>query len=211
MRKIVDFGISESSKIGRLMSGHEKLDLVNGTGDYLGIVRLGNKNLLFTRTTRSGRGKYDGQVMINEIDFDLYPDGEVVAYYNLYKTDGIIDLQRAFNNPTVIKMLDEGKSLLEILDKLKVRYERSHITKAIESDFMPGEEYHYPKDYDFAKALMPGSDYNRDDEITKERVERLIITGIDREIFEDLLETKKNAHHSFYDMACSQREKGINR
>ena len=210
MRRIVDFGISEASKIGRLSSSHDRPDHINGEGEYLGIVKLGNKNLLFTKTIRSGGSKHDGEIMINEVDFDIYFDGDVVTYFNTYKSEGIRELQKSFNSPAIVEMINSGKTIPEILDKLRVDYRLSPIAKIIETDFMQSELYIYPKDYDFEKALMPGSDYDRDDEIIKEPVERLLIAGLDREVFEDLLETKRTTH-SFYDVVSSQREKGINR
>ena len=211
MRKIVDFGISEASKIGRLSSSHDRPDHINGIGEYLGIFRLGNKNLLFTKTTRSGGGQHDGEIMINEVDFDMYFDGGIVVYFNTYKPEGVRELQRSFNSPAIVEMINSGKTIQEILEKLRVDYRISPIAKLIESDFMPSHEYIYPKDFDFKKAMMPGSDYDREDEVKKEPVERLLVAGLEREVFEDLLETKKNIHQSFYDVASSQREKGINR
>ena len=119
-RQLVDFGLSESSKPGRLNSGHDKIDLVNGTGVYLGIVRLGNKNLMFTKTTRSGGHEHDGEIKINEVDFDLYADGDVVVYYNKYKSEGIRDLEKAFNNPTIINMIDDEYTISRILEKFLI-------------------------------------------------------------------------------------------
>ena len=200
MKKIVDFGISKYSDVGKLRSAHDEMDLVNGTGEYLGIVRLGNKNLMFTRTTRSGAGLHDGEIMINEVDFDVYTDGGIAVYYNLYKSEGVKDLQRAFNSQIVTKLLDEGKSLTEILDRLHVNYNVSFVKDAIETDFHNSEEYIYPKDYDFERAIMDGDSYEGRRDVKKEKVERLIATGIGRELFEDLIRVKQHTHQSIYQL-----------
>ena len=60
MKKIVDFGISECSTQERLDPAHDKLDLVNGTGEYLGMIRFDDREIIITRTISSGRGQYNG-------------------------------------------------------------------------------------------------------------------------------------------------------
>ncbi len=206
MKRIVDFGISASSKLGRLSSGHDKLDSVNGTGEYLGIVRLGKKNLLFTKTTRSGGHANDGLVKINEVDFDLYADGDVVVYYNKYKSEGIRDLEKAFNNPAIIKMIDDEYTISGILDKLKVKCERSNVEVPIVSSFIQTIEHIYPEGYDLEEAIRKGPNYERESEVRKRPLELLIVTGLDRELFEDLINVKSNMHISFYQLANKYRE-----
>ena len=72
MRKLVDFGINESSTMERLDPGHSKMDLVNGVGEYLGMIHLGGHKVMITRTISSGRNQYNGQVMANEVEYDVY-------------------------------------------------------------------------------------------------------------------------------------------
>ena len=108
MQKIVDFGISESSNMERLNSGHEALDLVNGTGEYLGMIHFGNHEVMITRTISSGKGKYDGQIMANEVEYDTYPDGSIAIYYNKDKSDELYQLQQQLNRPIIEEKLSNG-------------------------------------------------------------------------------------------------------
>ena len=206
MKKIVDFGINESSRIGRLYSGQDKMDLVNGTGDYLGMLEIGGKNLMFTRTTRSGRNEHNGEIRINEVDYDMYPDGSMAVYYNLYRTEGIKSLERAINNPTFIRLLESGKTIKEVLMQLRVVCNDSYIDKIIEADFKPSREYIYPEGYDFEKSMVERDSYERKNEVKKVPVELLMVTGIDREYFEDLIYTKLHMHYSLYQMAHMMRK-----
>ena len=175
MRK-VEFGISDASTEERLMSGWDKIDLVNTQGEYLDIIRLGNKSFLVTKTLMSGDGQYDGRIMVNEIEKDIFADGSVVFYYNTEKSVESIALQQRLNHPEIIKELN-SKSIREILGFNESLYS-SPLQKEFESKFNGF-----------------GNIYSKDESLDY----RIVITGLDGKLFERLKESKKS-HMTMYEM-----------
>ena len=204
MQKIVDFGISESSNAERLNARHDKIDLINGTGEYLGIIQLGNKKVMITRTLTSGKNMYNGKIMANEVEYDTYQDGSIVVYYNLGKSDEIIHLQQRLNHPLITEALSENNNIKDALVKagVNVSMYTSYSEEKIVSEFKPSTRSVYPDDYDFEEAEMKGSTYLKNKDIKKIPVELIIVTGIQPELFEQLKQAKEFTHMSTYQIAA---------
>lgn len=204
MRRLVDFGINESSTTERLDSAHSKLDLVNGCGEYLGIIQIDGHKVMITRTISSGANLYNGQLMANEVEYDVYSDGSIAVYYNCEKTEDLLRLQEMLNNPIVAKELASGKSLYEVMLLFDVVMDKyvSYGIERIEKEFHPSEEYIYPDDYDFEEALRLGPNYPKDKDVKKMPVERMIVTGIPNNLFENLKQAREYTHMSTYQVAA---------
>lgn len=206
MRRLVDFGINESSTMDRLDSGHSKLDLVNGTGEYLGIIQIDGRKVMITRTISSGANLYNGQLMANEVEYDIYSDGSIAVYYSSEKTEDLLRLQEMLNNPVVAREMASGKSLYEVMILFGIAMDRSYGTERIEKEFHPSKEYIYPDDYDFEEALKLGPNYPKDKDVKKMPVEKMIVTGIPNDLFENLKQARKYTHMSTYQVAALLRK-----
>ena len=190
--KKVEFGKNTMSQVGHIIPSWNEVDLINGDGEYLGLLRAGSNNFLVTKTISSGQGKYDGKIMVNEIDYDVYCDGGIVFYYNNEKSNECLDLENIFNRPDVKKIVEKGK----IIEILNVSYYVSSLTKLFEERFIPYRD----------------DSYNIDDESIRkynniEKNEKIVVTGIPGDVFEDLKETKKKMHMSVYEMSKIIMEK----
>lgn len=201
MIKRVEFGINESSKENRLSSGWDKLDLNNGVGEFLGVVSIGNKNLMITlnESVIDFDKRYtSGKIKVNEIEYDSYQDGSIAVYYNVDKCQEALLLEEKLNSDLIKKMIESGESIYDILNLPEIKLNQN-LEKRIINEFSITPDYIYPKDYDFAKSAQLGPNYEKRREIKETKIENLIVTGISKKLFDNLKESKKN-HMSTYQM-----------
>ncbi len=202
MIKKVEFGINESKRTDRLDPGWDKIDINKGIAEYLGIVRVGNKNLMITLNTAitDFEDRYSiGKIMVSEIDYDSYQDGSIVVYYNLDKCPECYLLEEKINNEMIKKMLKSGENIYDILNIRDIKLNPS-MEKRIINEFNVVTDYIYPKDFDYSKASQLGGNYEKSKEIRETQSERLIVTGISNTLFNSLKESKNN-HMSIYQMS----------
>ena len=201
MEKLVEFGINESSTTERLNSAHEKMDLVNGTGEYLGMIQLGDHEILITKAKYLSN--QPDKIMANEIEYDTYSDASIAVYYNLKKSEELLRLQEKLNHPLINKLLSQGKNIKEALESVGI-FVHKHTTnmeERINAEFRPSERYEYPPNYDFNKAEQIGYT-SQDTNIKKVPIEHIIVTGIQPELFENLKQAKRFTQMSTYQMAA---------
>ncbi len=115
MDKIIGFGINEKAKPGKINATHDKMDLENGTGKYLGLIKIYDKHYVVT-LTESGHNK--GLIMVNEILFDSYMDGDISFYYCTHKSEESRRLEDELNNPTLLRLIKDGQSIYDMLSKI---------------------------------------------------------------------------------------------
>ena len=201
MVKKIEFGINESLKEERLNSGWDKIDSINGIGQYLGIIRIGNRNLMITLNTdySNFEKRYSvGNIKVNEIEYDTYQDGNIIVYYNIDKGHECAVLEDKFNSDTVKKMLENGASIYDILNLSNYKI-NPIFEKRILNEFKETTDYVYPNDYDYKELLNNGLNYEKNNRILERKVETLIVTGISNALFMSLKESKNN-HMSMYQM-----------
>ena len=173
MIKRVEFGFNESSKESRLNPSWDKLDLDNGVGEFLGIVNIGNKNLMITLNTSATdfNNRYNnGNIKYYEIEFDSYQDGSIVVYYNIDKCQECFLLEDKLNTETVKRMIKSGESIYSILDVNDIRMNLA-MDKKITNEFTLTTDYIYPNDYDYSKAARYGEEYKKNYEIIETKIE----------------------------------------
>ncbi len=197
MERLIDFGISEASRMDRLDPGWDKLDLENGRGEFITVLEVNNKHYLVTR----GHDKRNkGKIQVNEIAFDSYKDGSLVFYFNTHKDSVCTMMEEKLNSPQV-----EEVGLDRLLDRIG---NVSHVVKLLESEFHRDEELIYPEGYFERKgSYLEGTE--DESEIKRVPCEKMMITGLSREIFEELRRSKEHYSGSFY--ATSRRNDELER
>jgi len=194
MDKIIRFGISESSKPNNLYAVTDRLDLENGDGKYLGLIKIDNKHYVITLAIN---GNNRGYIMVNEVLFDSYMDGEMVFFYNRRKSRDCIMLEEELNNPTVLSLIKNGaKDIYSILERIP-EIKKSPLRKSFENEFYKTQKTIFPEGYDFRRMLDPSNK----DEFEKVDIESMSITGIDDELFETLRSIVNKYEMSFYTLA----------
>ena len=191
MDRIINFGINESSTPERLCAATDRPDY---EGKYLGLIKVYNKHYVVSLALN---GIDKGYIMVNEVLFDSYMDGEIVFYYNRRKSRDCVMLEDELNRPALLsKIKDEGQDFYSVLGRI-TDIKKSPLRKAFEGEFYRTQRTVYPEGYDFKRMLDPS---NRD-EFEKVDIERMSITGIDSELFEILRNIIDKYQSSFYTLA----------
>ncbi len=194
MDKIIGFGINESSTPNRLNASTDRLDFENGDGKYLGLIKIYNKHYVVTLALN---GNNKGYIMVNEVLFDSYMDGETVFFYNRHKSRDCTMLENELNKPTLLSLIkDEGQDIYSVLERIG-GIKKSPLRKSFENEFFKTQRTVFPEGYDFKRMLDP----SKRDEFEKVDVERMSITGIDSELFETLRSVVDKYQSSFYSLA----------
>lgn len=169
MKRIVEFGINDDCTMEKLYSGQTMFDLVNATGEYLGMIRCNDRDIMITRNID---GPDKGKIMANEIEYDTYPSGNIEIYYSSEKTEDIIRLQQYLNHPPMDKFLSEGRTIREALSLLGIEVENCS------AKMMDRVEMEFVSRYDYSNRFGEPAQY-------------IMITGIKPEYFENLKEAKQ--------------------
>ena len=212
MRKEIVFGINRNAREGKLYSGPDP-DPVNGyNGELLGIYRIDNKDLMFTRilcpVSKEGKRK---SVRVNEVDFDVSYDGSVEVYYSYDKGSISEQLEETLNTGVAQSLLDTGTSIYTILSEIDINPQESKVGKTIVRSLREVSSYASPEEHDYDEVMSEvyGQD-NYEREATPIKVALVHATGVSQEAFASLKEVKafcRNESHSLYENAFEVMKK----
>lgn len=112
--KTIIFGISDEETLSAAFS---RIDLTNVLGQYLEALEISGDNYLITKVLQSGNESNDHHIDVREIAQDISPNGKILNYSNVEKSNMCISLERLLNNPECKEELRSGLSIKKILDK----------------------------------------------------------------------------------------------
>ena len=198
MRKFVKFEINENAEIGNLRKHSSQTpDPRNGTGEFLGTIKMGDKIVMFTRTVESPNHNLEGFIRANEIVYDFSPNGDVDFYYNPEPSEDLIRLQQVLEHAPVEEELKKGATIRDIL-AMVYREPGKGVDKIVEMDLKPT-----------TRRVRQGDPEEGTEVIIEEPAQQMYITGLMPEVFENLKQGMMYMNEngeSFYTLLCQIQE-----
>ena len=103
-----------------------------------------------------------------------------------------------------MEKLNEKNSLYDVMEMFDINKDRygGYGKDMIERNFYQSMEYIYPDDYNYEEYARLGSSYSKENEVKKIPVEKMIVTGIKSELFENLKQAREYMHMTTYQVAA---------
>ena len=122
--KTIIFGINDDETLSVAFS---RIDLTNVLGQYLDTLEINGDNYLITKVLKSRNEANDHRIDVREIAQDTFPNGKILNYSNIEKSEMCVSLERLLNNPECKEGLRSGLSVREILDKKGIKSSKASL------------------------------------------------------------------------------------